>query len=213
MLFNSPVYIFLFLPIVVLGYFLFNHLRLIVAAKAWLVLSSLFFYGFWNPSYLALIIGSMLVNFALGTALHREKRAPTRGKYHHLKRKNILAAGVLFNLGLLGYYKYEDFLIENFNLLLDRETGYLNLVLPLAISFFTFQQIAYLVDSYQQDTKEYDFLNYCLFVTFFPQLIAGPIVHHSEMMPQFMKLRTKILDWRNVSAGVFIFLLDSSKRL
>ena len=213
MLFNSPVYIFLFLPIVVLGYFLFNHFRLIVAAKAWLVLSSLFFYGFWNPSYLALIIGSMLVNFALGTALHREKRAPTRGKYHHLKRKNILAAGVLFNLGLLGYYKYEDFLIENFNLLLDRETGYLNLVLPLAISFFTFQQIAYLVDSYQQDTKEYDFLNYCLFVTFFPQLIAGPIVHHGEMMPQFMKLRTKILDWHNVSAGVFVFTIGLFKKV
>ena len=213
MLFNSPVYIFLFLPIVVLGYFLFNHFRLIVAAKAWLVLSSLFFYGFWNPGYLALIIGSMLVNFALGTALHREKRASMRGKYHHLKRKNILAAGVLFNLGLLGYYKYEDFLIENFNLLLDRETGYLNLVLPLAISFFTFQQIAYLVDSYQQDTKEYDFLNYCLFVTFFPQLIAGPIVHHSEMMPQFMKLRTKILDWRNVSAGAFIFTIGLFKKV
>ena len=213
MLFNSPAYIFLFLPVVVLGYFLLNHFRLVVAAKAWLVLSSLFFYGFWNPSYLALIIGSMLVNFALGVALHRGKRAVIRGKYHHLKRNNILAAGVLFNLGLLGYFKYADFLIENFNLLLDRETGYLNLVLPLAISFFTFQQIAYLVDSYQQDTREYDFLNYCLFVTFFPQLIAGPIVHHSEMMPQFMKLRTKILDWRNVSAGVFIFSIGLFKKV
>jgi len=213
MLFNSPVYIFLFLPVVVLGYFLFNHFRLVVAAKAWLVLSSLFFYGFWNPSYLTLIIGSMLANFALGTALHREKRTIKRGKYHHLKRKNILAAGVLFNLGLLGYFKYADFLIENFNLFLGQEAGYLNLGLPLAISFFTFQQIAYLVDSYQQDTREYDFLNYCLFVTFFPQLIAGPIVHHSEMMPQFMKLRTKILDWRNVGAGVFIFSIGLFKKV
>lgn len=213
MLFNSPFFIFVFLPVVVLVYFVLNHYRLVVAATAWLVLTSLFFYGFWNPGYLALIITSMLVNFAFGAALHREKRNAIHGKYHHLKRRKILAFGVLFNFGLLGYFKYADFFIANFNIVTGSQVELLHLLLPLAISFFTFQQIAYLVDSYQDSTKEYEFLNYCLFVTFFPQLIAGPIVHHSEMMPQFMRVRNKLIDWRNISTGVFIFSMGLFKKV
>jgi len=121
--------------------------------------------------------------------------------------------GILFNLGLLGFFKYADFFIVNLNRVFDIGVGALDMALPLAISFFTFQQIAYLVDCFQKDTQEYDFLNYCLFVSFFPQLIAGPIVHHREMMPQFMRLKTKTLNWSNVSTGIFIFCLGLFKKV
>ena len=114
---------------------------------------------------------------------------------------------------MLGYFKYTDFLIENFNLAFNSNAELLNLALPLAISFFTFQQIAYLVDSYRQETKEYDFLNYALFVTFFPQLIAGPIVHHKEMMPQFAKTRNKVKNYRNIAMGLFIFSIGLFKKV
>jgi len=128
-------------------------------------------------------------------------------------RKSILIFGIVFNLSLLGYFKYTDFLIENFNLAFNSNAELLNLALPLAISFFTFQQIAYLVDSYRQETKEYDFLNYALFVTFFPQLIAGPIVHHKEMMPQFANTRNKVKNYRNIAMGLFIFSIGLFKKV
>jgi len=210
-LFNSQFYIFLFLPIVVIVYFILNRLRLVIGGKAWLVLASLFFYGYWNPLYLLLIISSMLVNFGVGRALHRTKKKP--GHHWYPRLKVILGAGIFFNLGLLGFFKYADFFIINLNRVFNSGAEPFGLALPLAISFFTFQQIAYLVDSYQQDTQEYDFLNYCLFVSFFPQLIAGPIVHHREMMPQFMRLKTKVLNWSNVSTGIFIFCLGLFKKV
>jgi D-alanyl-lipoteichoic acid acyltransferase DltB (MBOAT superfamily) len=186
---------------------------MLIASKAWLVLASLFFYGYWNPNYLLLILSSMLVNFALGTALHRTKKNHNHKLHHQPQRKSILIGGILFNLGLLGYFKYVDFFIQNINWAFDSGVAPLELALPLAISFFTFQQIAYLVDSYQLDTQEYEFLNYCLFVTFFPQLIAGPIVHHKEMMPQFSKAKAKILNWRNISVGLFIFFIGLFKKV
>lgn len=208
MLFNSPVFIFIFLPAVLVVYFLLNRYRLIHASTTWLVFSSLFFYSYWNPLYLPLILGSMLVNYAVGTALGKQVDAPSR-----TFRKTVLAVGVVANLSLLAYYKYADFFLENLNSLSGSDFHLLKLALPLAISFFTFQQVAYLVDSYQGQTREYDFLNYCLFVTFFPQLIAGPIVHHGEMMPQFAKLRTKVKNYRNLSAGLFIFVLGLFKKV
>lgn len=209
MLFNSPVYIFLFLPIVLLGYFALSRYRLTQAAKSWLVAASLLFYGYWNPAYLPLILASMLVNYGLGTVLGREQRQQRRT----INNKAILSVGVVLNLAFLGYFKYADFFLENLNLVLGTETRLLHLVLPLAISFFTFQQIAYLVDSYQHQTKEYDFLNYCLFVTFFPQLIAGPIVHHKEMMPQFARLRNNVLNYRNLARGLFLFFIGLFKKV
>ena len=213
MLFNSPVYIFLFLPLVVFVYFVLNRQRLIYVSKVWLVLASLFFYGYWNPAYLFLIITSMLVNFGLGRALHQSKKNNQTGDRATLKHKTVLMVGIIFNLGLLGYFKYADFFIENINAFFDSGVPALGLILPLAISFFTFQQIAYLVDSYQTDTLEYDFLNYCLFVTFFPQLIAGPIVHHKQMMPQFMRLKNSRVNWNNIAAGFFIFSLGLFKKV
>ena len=121
----------------------------------------------------------MLFNYVMGMTLSKEQ-----GK-SKISKKMLLIVGIVANISLLGYFKYADFFIGNMNALFQSDIGLLNLALPLAISFFTFQQIAYLVDSYRGETREYDFLNYANFVTFFPQLIAGPIVHHKEMMPQF----------------------------
>ena len=181
MLFNSYEFIFVFLPITFFIYFYLNSKRLTTASKAFLVFSSLFFYSWWNIAYLPLILISMLFNYVIGNSLNSKKEENKKS----FSKKSILIFGIAANLSLLGYFKYADFFIENFNIVAQTNINLFNLLLPLAISFFTFQQIAYLVDSYRQETKEYDFLNYALFVTFFPQLIAGPIVHHSEMMPQF----------------------------
>jgi D-alanyl-lipoteichoic acid acyltransferase DltB (MBOAT superfamily) len=147
----------------------------------------------------------MLFNYTIGTSLAKNSKS--------IYRKKILIFGILSNLSLLGYFKYADFFIENINLMSSNEIGLLHLALPLAISFFTFQQISYLVDSYKKETKEYDFLNYALFVTFFPQLIAGPIVHHKEMMPQFEKVRNKVRNYRNISMGLFIFSMGLFKKV
>lgn len=127
-------------------------------------------------------------------------------------RKLLLKFGIVTNLFLLGYYKYSDFFIDNFNLAFGTQFNFLNLVLPLAISFFTFQQIAYLVDSYRHETKEYDFFNYIVFVSFFPQLIAGPIVHHTEVMPQFRDNENKRLNYNNIAIGITIFAIGFFKK-
>jgi alginate O-acetyltransferase complex protein AlgI len=186
-----------------------NHKRLTGASKGFLVFASLFFYSWWNVAYLPIILTSMLFNYVIGTNLNKDS-----GEGHHrLSKKFILTFGVASNLALLAYFKYMDFFIDNINLVSGSEFDLLNLALPLAISFFTFQQIAYLVDSYRQETKEYDFLNYSLFVTFFPQLIAGPIVHHSEMMPQFAKTKNKIKNYKNIAMGLFIFSIGLFKKV
>lgn len=211
MLFNSPVYIFLFLPIAALVYFSLNRRKLIVAGKLWLVLASLFFYGYWSITYLLLIIGSVIVNFGIGSFLHG-KQKPLRIS-NKISRKQLLVTGIFLNIGFLGYFKYYDFFIGNINILIGTDLTVLNLALPLAISFFTFQQIAYLVDSYRSETHEYNFLNYSLFVTFFPQLIAGPIVHHKEMMPQFFSHRNTFIHWENISKGMFIFSIGLFKKV
>lgn len=128
------------------------------------------------------------------------------------KRKNVFILGIIFNLVLLGYFKYYDFFISNINNLTGSELTLLHLALPLGISFFTFQQISYLADSYKGETKEYNLLNYSLFVTFFPQLIAGPIVHHSEMMPQFEDVKNKIFSNKNFATGFYLFTLGLFKK-
>jgi len=151
----------------------------------------------------------MVFNYAIGRGLNNASKSKSK----LVSKKIILILGVVFNLSLLGYFKYTDFLIENINRAFDSNAELLQLALPLAISFFTFQQIAFLVDSYRQETKEYDFLNYAIFVTFFPQLIAGPIVHHKEMMPQFTNTRNKVKNYRNIAIGLFIFSIGLFKKV
>ena len=208
MLFNSYEFIFLFLPMTFFIYFYLNAKHLTEVAKVFLVFSSLFFYSWWNMAYLPLILVSMLVNYAIGKELSNY-----RYKQRRYAIKKLLAVGIVFNVGLLGYFKYTDFFIININRVFHSEIALFQLALPLAISFYTFQQIAYLVDSYRGETKEYDFLHYALFVTFFPQLIAGPIVHHAEMMPQFAKLKNKVKNYYNIALGLFIFSMGLFKKV
>ncbi|MCD4756710.1 MAG: MBOAT family protein [Arcobacteraceae bacterium] len=207
MLFNSYEFIFAFLPITFIVYFYLLSKRLVIGAKGFLVFASLFFYSWWNILYLPLILSSMLFNYIVGNSIN--------GKNIKVKinKKKLLIFGIVANVSLLGYFKYVDFFIENINYFGDISIVTLDLALPLAISFFTFQQIAYLVDSYKEETKEYDFLNYALFVTFFPQLIAGPIVHHKEMMPQFAVKWNKVKKYKNIALGLFIFSIGLFKKV
>ena len=201
MLFNSYFFIFVFLPATLLGFHLIGkrgHHRI---AISWLVAASLFFYGWWNPAYLGLILASILFNYAAGVSLGVKPS------------KYVLAFGVAANLGLIGYFKYANFFLDNINVLIDTSIRLEQIILPLAISFFTFQQIAFLVDAYRGLTREYNFLHYCLFVTFFPQLIAGPIVHHKEMLPQFANDKLYRLKASHLSVGITIFVLGLCKKV
>ncbi|MBO8159728.1 MBOAT family protein [Thermosyntropha sp.] len=206
MLFNSYVYIFAFLPAAFAGYFLLAQKQTRLA-RAWLILASLFFYSYWNIKYLPLILVSLGVNYFLG------RRIGDKAQEDEAEAKTLLILGLVFNIGLLGYFKYADFFISNINYLFGAKLPMLHIVLPLAISFFTFQQIAYIVDAYRGEAKEYDLLNYALFITFFPQLIAGPIVHHKEMMPQFMDERNKYINFENMARGLFIFSIGLFKKV
>ncbi|AXH14157.1 membrane-bound O-acyltransferase family protein [Malaciobacter mytili LMG 24559] len=207
MLFNSYEFIFAFLPFTFFIYFYLNKKRLTKASNFFLVASSLFFYSWWNPIYLPLILISMIFNYVIGTSLTKNK------EYRKVSKKQLLTIAIVANIALLGYFKYSDFFISNVNFVLGTEIALLCLALPLAISFFTFQQIAYLVDSYRGKIKEYDFMNYAIFVTFFPQLIAGPIVHHKEMMPQFANVRNKVINYKNIAFGLFIFSIGLFKKV
>ena len=205
MLFNSYLFILIFLPITLIGFFTIGkrgHHRI---AISWLVGASLFFYGWWNPKYLGLILGSILFNYSTGVALgnHTQK----------LPKSRLLFLGVSVNLGLLGYFKYSNFFVNQLNWALGSGFHLQKIILPLAISFFTFQQITYLVDAYKGETREYNFLHYCLFVTFFPQLIAGPIVHHKEMLPQFAKNKIYSLNFEHIAVGITIFSIGLFKKV
>lgn len=206
MLFNSLTYICLFLPITVFVYYLFLKLRLIQVSKVWLVLASVLFYSWWDSKYAALLLISMLINFTIGSSF------AAKFFQSSLKRKYLFIFGLLLNILILGYFKYANFFIDNINSLLHSHIELAKIILPLGISFFTFTQIAYLADAYKKETKEYDMLSYMLFVTFFPHLIAGPILHHKEIMPQFDDLKRKVLRYKNITSGVFLFAIGLFKK-
>lgn len=213
MLFNSWQFILIFLPIVFFVYFGLNHFRFIAGGKIWLIFTSLFFYAYWDTQYLVLIILSILFNFFIGTNLSRNFQTLNCYKIFCLNRKIILSAAIITNLVLLGYYKYMNFFITNVNEIFGTVYIYKPIILPLAISFFTFTQIAYLMDSYHRETDKYNLINYTLFVTFFPHLIAGPIVSHRDIMPQFESLRTLNINYGNVLKGLFIFSIGLFKKV
>ncbi len=204
MLFNSYVFILAFLPVTLGVFYLLGQWQQPRMAIAWLVGASLFFYGWWNPAYLGLIIASVLFNYAFGMAL-------SKGRKRH--DRIVLVIGIAGNLGLLGYFKYANFFLDNLNLLTGTHFNLGTIILPLGISFFTFQQITYLVDAYKKETQEYNFLHYCLFVTFFPQLIAGPIVHHREMLPQFGRHSIYRFNPSNAAVGITIFIMGLFKKV
>ncbi len=206
MIFNSIDFIFLFLPIAILGYFILNRFKKYELSKVYLVLCSLFFYGYYNKWYLLIMISSLTVNFFIGNMIHNHIS-------ENIKSKIFLIIGITFNLGLLGYFKYYDFFINNVNRIFNTNFNILNILLPLGISFFTFQQLSFIIDSYRGTSIKYDFLNYTLFVTFFPQLVAGPIVLPTEMLPQFEDEKNKVISYDNMSRGLYLFAIGLMKKV
>lgn len=206
MLFTSLEYMFFFIPLAVHVYFFLNKKRFTIVAKYWLSSCSLFFYAWWDYRYVILLLGSILFNYAIGTFL-------TSGRLQQRRRFMLLSFAITTNLLLLFYFKYVDFFISNINKLITGQLPLLETVLPLGISFFTFTQIAFLVDAYRGEVKEKSFPNYLLFVTFFPHLLAGPILHHKEMMPQFADVKKKIINWKNIQYGLIIFIIGLVKKI
>ena len=202
MLFNSIEFLFFYLPLVVVGFLCLKRLGNLRLLMGWLVAASLFFYAWWNPSYLLLLLFSAAVNYSLGLLLARSERSPS-----------WLALGILFNLGLLAYFKYAEFFLGNINSAFELGWNVRHVILPLAISFYTFQQITYLVDTHKGLTEPHGFLEYCLFVSFFPQLIAGPIVHHSEMFAQFKLIHHPRDATRDLTIGISILLIGLFKKV
>lgn len=206
MLFNAHSFIFLFLPITLLVFHWLSVRGQASYAKSSLILASLFFYSWWEPRYLLLILGSVAFNYLVAQRLMVVAPASRR------LRKCLMAFGVAVNIAALIWFKYANFIVDSSNTVLGTEYHLQKIILPLAISFFTFQQIAYLVDTYRCQTQERSLQRYLLFVTFFPQLIAGPIVHHKEMLPQFAKHADGIL-LRNLLIGGTIFFIGLFKKV
>lgn len=205
MLFNSYIFILLFLPLCLIGYFGLNHCGKDTLAQVFLLGMSLWFYGYFSPSYLIIILTSIVINYLFTLAMDRT-RTP-------FLRKWELALAVLLNLGVLFYFKYYNFFVQNLNRFAHTELTLLNIVLPLGISFFTFQQIGYVVDAYRGETARYPFLQYACFVSYFPQLIAGPIVTHDELIPQFLDPAKKQFSWDNFARGLYLFAFGLAKKV
>lgn len=207
MLFNSYEFILVFLPIAFVGYYFFNSIKKYTIAKTYLLIMSLYFYSYFNKKYLIIILLSILFNYIVSAIFSN-----VNWKEHTYSKKILLIIAILCNLGSIFYFKYYDFFILNINSILNTNFSLLHLVLPLGISFFTFQQISFIVDSYKEEIN-YNFIDYALFVTFFPQLIAGPIVTHKEIMPQFSSLENKRINYDNLSRGLTAFTFGLSKKV
>nr|WP_137937010.1 MBOAT family protein [Chitinivorax sp. B] len=206
MLFNSYVFIFAYLPIVLMGFYLagrYSHQW----ASWWLATASLFFYGWWDARFVGLLLASIAFNYGAGYLIAlwaaRDKR----------QQKWLLGLAITVDLALLAYFKYANFFVENLATVMGERLSIGEVLLPLGISFYTFTQIAFLVDTYQGKVKEFRLVHYTLFITYFPHLIAGPVLHHKEMMPQFAQPATCKLNWDNMAAGLVIFLLGLGKKV
>jgi D-alanyl-lipoteichoic acid acyltransferase DltB (MBOAT superfamily) len=205
MLFNSPFFIFIFLPISLIGYFFLTKKKLIITSKIWICSASLTFYAYWNIDYLYILLISIIFNYLTVQIINSDS-------HRQFIRKVVLSIGIAANLLALSYYKYMDFFIKNINHVFKTNIALLELALPLAISFFTFQQIAFLVDSYKGKIRDNDFINYALCVTFFPHLIAGPILHYAELMPQVGEEKNRALNYKNLSIGIILFTIGLFKK-
>jgi alginate O-acetyltransferase complex protein AlgI len=205
MLFNSYIFIFVFLPLTFIVFRGLQNAKRFDAAMAWLAIASLAFYGWWSLNGLLLLLILMAWNYVLVAAL---LRVPTS---RVLIRKTLLAIGITANLTVLGYFKYANFFLENLAALRETEPALITVILPLGLSFFTFQKIALLVDASKGEVQHFSPLSYTLFVSFFPQLIAGPIVHHKEMMPQFAaRTEIQVVD---VAKGLTLFVIGLAKKV
>jgi len=208
MLFNSAEFLYLYLPLVLVGFFRAARTSHRLAAL-WLALASLFFYGWWNPKFVFLLLASVGFNYGMGYAIGHARASGTR----KLQAKRLLIVALAANLALLGYFKYTNFFLATANTMIGTGWKLRDIVLPLGISFFTFTQIAFLVDTYRGIAREYNFVHYLLFVTYFPHLIAGPVLHHKEMMPQFGLSSTYRFSYENLSVGITIFCIGLFKKV
>lgn len=204
MLYYTFDYIALFLPAALVSYFGVHRLGYPQLQKPVALVSSIFFYGFWNLQGISILLGSALINFWLARSIMRITSPALR--------RVILVSAITFNLLLLSYFKYYNFFVDNIGLL-GMHMSRSDIFLPLGISFFTFQKIALLVDAFQRRIKEISFIDYALFVSFFPQLVAGPIVHHSEIIPQFNSTISRRFCDTNFAKGVVIFAIGFFKKL
>lgn len=203
MVFSSYIFLFVFLPLVLAGYYLLSLVKNPIYQRLFLIGASLFFYSYFNPSYLLIIVVSILVNYLLASCI----RGGT-GRFQTV----CFWLGVLFNVVLLGYFKYRDFFVENINALFHTSFLLKHIALPLGISFFTFQQLSFLVSIRKGEEQLERFDDYCIFVLFFPQLVAGPIVLYSEMIPQFKDPQRRYWNWDNIAKGVYIFVIGLFKK-
>lgn len=210
MLFTTVVFACAYLPIVLWGFFCIGRLSPSFAA-VWLFLASVFFYSYWMPEFTLLLLTSICANYFFGAKI--AALANDGLKAGKLRAKRWLIAGVSLNLVTLGYFKYVNFFVDNLNVMLGFDWQFGRVILPIGISFFTFTQIAFLADTWQKGVKEYKFVHYGLFVTYFPHLIAGPVLHHAQMMPQFRAASTYRFDSANFVAGLTIFALGLIKKI
>ena len=210
MLFNSYTYIFAFLPAAVLGYFALGRWAGISWANGWLVAASFFFYGYWNSAFLPLLACSILVNYAVSRGIVRCLEAGSKAR-----ARVLFALGMAFDMGSLCYYKYMDFIIENVNLLLGTDFALWHVLMPLGISFFSITQMVYLIGvHFYGDGKKYkNFIDYCLFVSFFPHLLAGPILYHKSMMKQFANEALHHPKAENFMRGLALFVIGLAKKV
>lgn len=205
MIFSSYEFIFLFFPVVMLGCFLARSIKNAGVMKVWLIAASLYFYGSGNVKFLPVLAATAIFNFAVSRGLTVTEKKPIR--------ISLLALGVLENLGLLFYFKYRNFFFENVNLVFGTDIVMKNIILPLGISFYTFQILSYVFDCYTGDAKKYGFVDYMLFVTFFPQLIVGPVVTHGEIIPQFSEENLLKTDKENILKAVIYFSVGCAKKI
>ena len=221
MLFSSYIFIFAFLPVVFCVYFILNHKGFHRASIVWLTFASLFFYSYWNIIYLPLLFLSISFNYIISGFMLKAQSKESNLHLHNagggekpfFSNKVLLCIALIFNLSLLCFFKYMDFFIDSTNLIFHSHFDLLHIALPLGISFFTITQIAFLIDCFHGVVKERNPINYALFVTFFPHLIAGPILHHKEMMPQFADTNNKILNYKNLALGLFLFAIGLFKKV
>jgi alginate O-acetyltransferase complex protein AlgI len=207
-IFSTYTFIFIFLPVTFLVYRVLASLGWKNVAKLWLVLASLAFYAKGSGTFVLLFIADIMLNFMIGSLIVRAAKANARWT-----KRLLLTAGLVLNVAFLGYYKYANFAIENVNLLSGGSFPLLEIVLPLGISFYTFQFIAYLVDCYKERTKETPVIDFLLFITFFPQLIVGPIVHHEDMIPQYKEKGFLRFNKVNMMLGIFLFAMGCAKKI
>jgi len=207
LLFIQPLFYAVFLPLVLVGcFFIERYSQSHSASVAWLAVSSIVFYGYLNAYFLVLMCISILLNYYFATTINRIA-------CDHFNRKIIFIVAIILNLAALGFFKYANFFLELFGYFFSQNKLHINIELPLGISFFTFTQIAYLTDVYLGYPNEKNFTKYFLFVTYFPHLIAGPILHHSEMICQFEAPHSRRISWRGVSVGVLIFSFGFFKKI